>query len=207
MELPEVMPEIWARLAHELETAARFIKHDARNTTLRENLVLRQLVTSVMTDDERAAYFGLPEGCRMREHAKIISPENFRCGNYVWIGEGAILDASGGLEIGEHTSIGLYVMVWSHTSFLANVSMGNIIGSDLIERKPTRVGKGCFVAGHSVIYAGVSLGDKTVVLPGTVVTKDTPGNCIVAGSPAKVMRELDDATIERMVAEARAGRA
>ncbi|HPX12433.1 MAG TPA: CocE/NonD family hydrolase, partial [Syntrophales bacterium] len=71
-----------------------FFNDDERNRNLRGQ-ILQYFISSVMTDDERARLLGLPEGCRMRENAKIISPENFRCGKYVWIGEGAVLDASG----------------------------------------------------------------------------------------------------------------
>ena len=67
-------------------------KKNKRNDNLRNN-ILKQHISSVMTDDERAELWNLPKGCRMRENAKILSPENFICGEYVWIGEGAILGA------------------------------------------------------------------------------------------------------------------
>jgi len=173
-------------------------KNTERNRKLREQ-ILTYHISSVMTDDERAQLLGLPEGCRIREHAKIISPENFKCGKYVWIGEGAILDASGGLEIGDHTSIGLYVLVWTHSSYLANITLDNTIGNPLIERKPTKIGKGCFIAGHSVIYPGVTIGDRVVVLPMSVVTKDIPSNCIIGGVPAKKIKDLDEEEISQKV--------
>jgi UDP-3-O-[3-hydroxymyristoyl] glucosamine N-acyltransferase len=69
-----------------------------------------------MNDQERVAWLGLPKGCRIRENAKIVAPEKLRLGEHVWIGEGAILDAQGGLSIGDYTQIGLSVMVWSHSS-------------------------------------------------------------------------------------------
>ena len=53
------------------------------------------MLTFSMTDVERAKFLGLPKGCRIRENAKIISQENLKIGNNVWIGESAILDASG----------------------------------------------------------------------------------------------------------------
>jgi len=173
-------------------------KNTERNRKLREQ-ILTYHISSVMTDDERAQLLGLPEGCRIRENAKIISPENFKCGKYVWIGEGAILDASGGLEIGDHTSIGLYVLVWTHSSYLANITLDNTIGNPLIERKPTKIGKGCFIAGHSVIYPGVTIGDRVVVLPMSVVTKDIPSNCIIGGVPAKKIKDLDEEEISQKV--------
>lgn len=173
-------------------------KENERNKKLRSEILTRA-ISQVMTDDERAQLFGLPEGCRIRENAKIISPEKFKCGKYVWIGEGAILDASGGLEIGDHTSVGLYVLVWSHQSMLTNLTLNNISGNPLIERKPTKIGKGCFIAGHSVIYAGTKVGDFVVVLPMSVITKDVPNNCMVGGSPAKIIKKLTQEDINKMV--------
>jgi len=169
-----------------------------RNKDLR-SYVLKQFISGVMTDEERANLWNLADGCRMRENAKIISPEKFKCGKSVWIGEGAVLDASGGLEIGDHTSVGLNVLIWSHNSFLANLTMDNKKGSPLIARAKTTIGSGCFIAGPSVIYHGVTLGDKTVVMPMSVINKDTPGNCIVGGSPARIIKTIDDKFIEEQI--------
>jgi acetyltransferase-like isoleucine patch superfamily enzyme len=173
-------------------------KNLERNNALRSQ-VLKAFISGLMTDDERASLNGLGEGCRMRENAKIIAPQNLKCGKYVWIGEGAILDASGGLEIGDHTSIGLNVMIWSHTSFLANITMDNKIGNPLIARAKTTIGSGCFIAGPSVIYHGVTIGDKSIVMPMSVVTKDLPGNCIAGGSPARVIRMIDEDFVEQQI--------
>jgi len=176
----------------------KIFSNSERNKNLR-NYILKQFVSNVMTDEERAELWNLPAGCRMRENSKIISPENFKCGENVWIGEGAVLDASGGLEVGSHTSIGLNVMIWSHTSFLTNITMSNEKESSLIVRSKTTIGKGCFIVGPSVVYHGVKLGDKTVVLPMSVVNKDFSGNCIIGGSPARVIRKIDDEFIDEQI--------
>ena len=194
--------KLYSQLEQEWAKAAQFLQTKERNTIIREQ-IFKYLISGVMTDDERAAYFGLPEGCRIRENAKIIAPENFTCGKYVWIGEGAILDASGGLEIGDHTTIGSYSLIWTHASHLANLTLNNAAGSQLIIRKPTKIGNGCVVWGHSVVYSGVTIGDKTVVLPMSVVTKDIPGYCIVAGAPAKKIRDLTEEDIQKEVASLR----
>jgi len=52
----------------------------------------------------------------------------------------------------------------------------------------TRVGKNCFIGGESIILPGVTIGDGSVVGAGSVVTKDVPPACVVAGNPAKVIR-------------------
>jgi acetyltransferase-like isoleucine patch superfamily enzyme len=172
--------------------------NDERNNRNRE-YVQKQEAARGLTDEERAKFWGLPKGCRMRENAKIICPENFVCGEYVWIGEGAVLDASGGLEIGSHTSIGLNVMVWSHNSFLTNLTMNNEPGSKLIARAKTVIGSGCFIAGPSVIYQGISIGDKTVVMPMSVINKNIKGHCIAGGSPAKIIKTIDDTFIQEQI--------
>ncbi len=144
---------------------------------IREDII-KYRSTFLLNDRERALILGLPEGCRIRENAKILNQENFVCGHNVWIGEGAILDAQGGLEIGDYSQIGLYVMVWSHSSHYQALGSQTGKGKGKIMYKKTTIGKNCFIAGHSVIAAGITLGNKVVVLPGSFVDKDLPDNAV-----------------------------
>jgi acetyltransferase-like isoleucine patch superfamily enzyme len=178
------------KLVDELKSALVCYKDDEISLSIRENIVFRQFADKILTDSERADYYNLPEGCRMRENAKIISPENLKCGKYVWIGENAILDASGGLEIGDHTTVATSVFVWSHSSHMANINMANYPRSEFIERKPTKIGSGVFIAGPSVIVAGTTIGDRTIILPMSCVTESFEGNCMIGGSPAKIIKTL-----------------
>jgi acetyltransferase-like isoleucine patch superfamily enzyme len=132
--------------------------------------VLHALATAAMSDLERAKFYGLPDGCRMREGAKILSPENLIIGTNVWIGENAVLDASGGLEIGSNTSIGLSVYLWTHDSHQLNLSGNNIReAKDQIRRRPVRIGSNCFIAGPSVLMPGTTIGDSCVIAPLSLV--------------------------------------
>ncbi len=141
--------------------------------------ILTYQATAGMSDVERAAFLGLPKGCRIRENAKIISPQNLTIGESCWIGEGAVLDASGGLTIGSHTSIGLSVFVWTHDSHQLNIRGNNSRGQQQrIRRKPTSIGSNCFIAGPAVIMPGVKIGDKCLISPMSVVTEDLPDRTI-----------------------------
>jgi acetyltransferase-like isoleucine patch superfamily enzyme len=191
-ELLQVLEGIWKSDDFKLSDTMR-------TRSLRLELLMRAL-SVVMTDDERARLNGLPAGCRMREGAKILSKENLVCGEYVWIGENAILDASGGLEIGSHTSIGLSVYLWSHTSPLTNLTMQNYSGSPLIERKRTKIGSGVFIGGPSVIFPGVSIGNKVIISPLSVVNKDIPDYSVVAGNPARIIKTISEEYIEEETA-------
>lgn len=183
---------------------------DERSNRLRRQ-ILTDFVGELMNDVERARLLGLPATTRIRKDARIVSIENLRLGEHCWIGEGAVLDASGGLTIGEHTSIGLNCLIFTHTSWLSNMMLENHSGSDLIERKPVRIGKGCFIGGNSVIMAGVTIGDFVTVSPLSVVTKDVPDYCLVSGNPARVFQRFDPqyvkAEAERVRAENAARRA
>jgi acetyltransferase-like isoleucine patch superfamily enzyme len=55
-----------------------------------------------------------------------------------------------------------------------------------------RIGKYCWIGMNCSILPGTSLGDFTVVGAGAVVNKPFPeGYCVIAGNPAKVIRQLD----------------
>jgi len=173
------------------KTRDKIIIDENTEPKLRNQILLYHL-SGVLTDKERANLLGLPEGCRIRENAKILSPENFKCGKNVWIGEGAVLDASGGLEIGDNTQIGLYTLIWSHTTRDQAIS-GETGGSkEKIIRKPTKIGKNCFIAGPSVIYPGITIGDRVTVLSMSVVHKDVGNNEVVGGAPIEKLKETAD---------------
>jgi acetyltransferase-like isoleucine patch superfamily enzyme len=53
----------------------------------------------------------------------------------------------------------------------------------------TYIGKRCFIAVGATILPGVKIGDEVIVGAGSVVTKNVPSNVIVAGNPARIIRE------------------
>ena len=55
--------------------------------------------------------------------------------------------------------------------------------------KPVKIGNHVWIGENSVILKGVTIGDGAVIAASSLVTKDVPPHCLVAGSPAKVIRE------------------
>ena len=57
---------------------------------------------------------------------------------------------------------------------------------------PIIIGENVWIGSHVRICKGVTIGDNSVVAANSVVTKDVPANCIVAGNPAKIVKtEID----------------
>jgi len=56
---------------------------------------------------------------------------------------------------------------------------------------PVTIGDNVWLGDHSTVLKGVTIGDNSVVAARAVVTKNVPANVVVAGNPAKVVKELD----------------
>lgn len=60
----------------------------------------------------------------------------------------------------------------------------------LVTAKPVTIGDDVWIGGNCTILPGVTIGNNVVVAAGAVVTRDVPDNCVIAGVPAKVIKEL-----------------
>ena len=56
---------------------------------------------------------------------------------------------------------------------------------------PTVVKKGASIGSGATILAGVTIGEGAIVGAGSVVTRDVPARTVVAGNPARILRQLD----------------
>nr|WP_296033967.1 sugar O-acetyltransferase [uncultured Dorea sp.] len=64
--------------------------------------------------------------------------------------------------------------------------------------KSIRIGRNCWIGAGAVIVQGVHIGDNAVIGAGSIVTKDIPSDVVAVGNPCKVLREIDEAEIERL---------
>lgn len=87
-----------------------------------------------------------------------------------------------GVHIGENTLVAGGSIILSHDHCKR-------VGNNQPYLVDTYIGKNCFIAVKSIILPGIKIGDGVIVGAGSVVTKDVPPNCIVAGNPAKIIRK------------------
>ncbi|MCE7064994.1 sugar O-acetyltransferase [Dyadobacter sp. CY326] len=62
--------------------------------------------------------------------------------------------------------------------------------SGLEYAKPIVIGEDVWVGGSAVICPGATIGDRTIIGAGSVVTRDIPQDVFAAGNPCKVIRQL-----------------
>lgn len=57
--------------------------------------------------------------------------------------------------------------------------------------KPVRIEDGAWIGAGAIILPGVTIGIQSIVGAGSVVTRDVPDGCVVAGNPARVIKKFD----------------
>lgn len=55
---------------------------------------------------------------------------------------------------------------------------------------PIKIGNDVWIGGSCTILPGVTIGDNSIIAAGSVVIKDVPSNVIMAGNPAKKLKDI-----------------
>jgi maltose O-acetyltransferase len=90
------------------------------------------------------------------------------------------------VTIGSRTMFGPNVQVYTATHPLNHKERA----SGLEYAKPIIIGEDVWVGGSAVICPGVTIGDRSVIGAGSVVTKNIPADVFAAGNPCRVIRSL-----------------
>jgi maltose O-acetyltransferase len=91
------------------------------------------------------------------------------------------------VTIGSRTMFGPNVQVYTASHPLNHIERS----AGLEYAKPIVIGEDVWVGGSAVICPGVTIGDRSVIGAGSVVTKDIPADVFAAGNPCKVIRSLE----------------
>jgi acetyltransferase-like isoleucine patch superfamily enzyme len=107
-------------------------------------------------------------------------------GNNTMISLGAKIDIhKGKVIIGDNCLITHGATILSHDGALRLIKPGVDRGGCVV------IGNNVFVGVNAIILSDVTIGDNSVIAAGSVVTKDVPAATVVAGNPAKIIRNLE----------------
>jgi len=102
-----------------------------------------------------------------------------------FINNGSEINCYSHIEIGEGTIIAQNVTICDSDSHTVHEN-----GIEKIKTQPIKIGRNVWICRNSLILKGVTIGDNAIVAAGSIVTKDVPSNTLVAGNPAKVVKEV-----------------
>lgn len=92
--------------------------------------------------------------------------------------------------------VGVHIGAHSYLAFESRVLCHDFTRGLYVD---TWIGENCFIGGRAMIMPGVRIGDGSIVGAGSVVTKDVPPRCAVAGNPAQIIKEgIDTVTYGRL---------
>lgn len=117
-----------------------------------------------------------------------------------------INNAVGDVMIGSHTRVGLHntvigpVTIGDHVNLAQGITITALnhnfadksqrIDQQGISTDAVTIGNDIWIGANAVVLPGVTIGDHSVVAAGAVVTKDVPPHSLVAGVPAKIIKEI-----------------
>lgn len=130
-----------------------------------------------------------------------------------WLGKRSVIEsyccinnAVGDVTIGDYTRVGIHctvigpVCIGHHVNLAQGITVTALnhhyedptkrIDEQGISTKPVVIGDDVWIGANAVVLPGVTIGRHAVVAAGAVVTKDVPDYCVVAGVPAKIIKQL-----------------
>ncbi len=131
-------------------------------------------------------------GCSVGENSKIGAfveiQKNAAIGKNCKISSHSFLCE--GVTIEDNVFVGHNVTFVNDTFPRATTSQGTLQTDEDWSCTPTLVKSGASIGSSVTLLCGITIGENAIVGAGSVVTKDVPSNTIVAGNPAKILREI-----------------
>lgn len=109
-----------------------------------------------------------------------------RFGDRVVVGHNVRFVAVNGIEIGEDAGIGhgstVADTIHDWTEVLDGVPASR---SSFVDGPPLRIERGAWIGNNCQLYRGITIGERAIIAPGTVVTRDVPPETMVSGNPGR----------------------
>lgn len=113
--------------------------------------------------------------------------QNISIGEHVFLNVMCTILDGAEVHIGDHVMIGPAVQIYTAAHDLR--AEPRIHGREVA--RPISIEDNAWLGGGAILLPGVTVGRNAVVGAGAVVSRDVPANTVVAGNPARVIREIE----------------
>lgn len=153
--------------------------------------IMAELNAKYHNSDEIRKLFSQLIGKHVDDTFRMFPPfytdfgKNINVGKNVFINSCCCFQDQGGICIGDNTLIG-------HNVILATLNHDFLPSKrSILHSSPIVIGKNVWIGSRATILSGVTIGDGSIVAAGSVVTKNVPSNKVVAGVPARIIKDIE----------------
>lgn len=130
-----------------------------------------------------------------------------KCGNNLIMHSPVWIKGKSAIELGDNVGISAFVHIWGHGGVIIGDrtmigSNSTIISIDHDYKKhpisstqifkPVIIGSDVWIGASAIIMPGIKIGNGAVIGAGSIVTKDVSAQTIVAGNPARLMKNREE---------------
>lgn len=178
---------------------ARWAKTLSENLEIGEGTVISPRNLSLRARDNTRLTVGsdsIIEGSLVIECAGA----SIRIGNRTFIGGGTTLGSASSIFIGDDVLVSFDVLVMDHDGHSLSFTERSNDTKDWargekdwsnVLTQPVRIESKSWLGAKVIVLKGVTIGEGAVVAAGSVVTKNVPAWTLVAGNPARTIRDLE----------------
>ena len=123
----------------------------------------------------------------------IVASEAFlKLGDYTGLSSSSIY-CKKNITIGNHVNIGAECLIIDSDFHSSNWEdrENREIDKNKAKSAPIHISDYVFIGARSIILKGVSIGEKSIIMAGSVVNKDIPSNCIAGGNPCRILKFIE----------------
>jgi acetyltransferase-like isoleucine patch superfamily enzyme len=112
-------------------------------------------------------------------------------GDHTYVGYGCSFTASCSISVGKHCLLAGGVQVSDYDGHPVDAALRRCGAPTPPEGvRPVTIGDDVWIGTGVLILKGVNVGDRSIIGAGAVVTRDVPADTVVAGNPARIVKQL-----------------
>ncbi|ABV86835.1 acyltransferase [Shewanella pealeana] len=121
---------------------------------------------------------------RLHQTITVQAEATLEIGEGSFFNDGVNICASQSIKIGRNAKIG-------DMTYVFDTDFHQLSPDRDVKKASVVIGNNVWVGANSMILAGSSIGDNSVIAAGSIVVGEIPPNCLAAGTPAKVIKSLN----------------